>query len=503
MPLCLTKCYLESVDDPKQKIYLPHKRKVPIGPIHPPTNCPQADAHVFAEADLEEMKVNIENTGRGNTRCNRTQLKLIEKKTLKHGDRVSLQDGKQVYQVKFYPMKPLKLRNLKGEAKKFLPKEKSPEPCGVKKRLKGEWEHVKEELLVYTPPKMKSSCQIAGFGLIGTLVKVNDKPSKRSEWKLAFNNTSEKLKRLQQKGYKIVVFSNNVLTQRLHLNIFKRKISMLIRRIGVPIQVFMSLGDGMVRKPVTGMWYALGKRNDNKPPNTSKSFYVGDLAGRRSGWAKGKPCDASNEDRLFAVNVGVKFFTPEEYFLDTPIAPYRFPKYNPRENCSYDFKSLISKTQEMVVMVGPPDSGKSWFCKHHLVPAGYLHVTINYVVEMLRSRKVLKDFLKQGKNVVVDGMNPSCESRRVFVKIAKKCCVGIRCFEMKVSGPQLRHNQRFRVLSQLKDGLKEDEKILVFHTFYQKPEVKEGFSEVVQVPFAPNFADPEMNALYRMFLLPQ
>lgn len=44
-----------------------------------------------------------------------------------------------------------------------------------------------------------------------------------------------------------------------------------------------------------------------------ESFYCGDAAGRP---AKGKrKKDFSDTDRKFAINIGIKFYTPEMYFL--------------------------------------------------------------------------------------------------------------------------------------------------------------------------------------------
>lgn len=45
----------------------------------------------------------------------------------------------------------------------------------------------------------------------------------------------------------------------------------------------------------------------------AESMYVGDAAGRPAEGKKKK--DFSCSDRLFALNIGVKFLTPEEHFL--------------------------------------------------------------------------------------------------------------------------------------------------------------------------------------------
>lgn len=53
-------------------------------------------------------------------------------------------------------------------------------------------------------------------------------------------------------------------------------------------------------------------------------MYVGDAAGRAKNWAPGKPKDFSCTDRMFAANVGVKFQTPEEFFLNEKPAKFQW-----------------------------------------------------------------------------------------------------------------------------------------------------------------------------------
>lgn len=55
--------------------------------------------------------------------------------------------------------------------------------------------------------------------------------------------------------------------------------------------------------------------NKGIQPTKSQCIFVGDAAGRQAGWKVGAKKDFSCTDRCFAVNVGIAFKTPEEYFL--------------------------------------------------------------------------------------------------------------------------------------------------------------------------------------------
>ncbi|GMG21283.1 unnamed protein product [Ambrosiozyma monospora] len=67
--------------------------------------------------------------------------------------------------------------------------------------------------------------------------------------------------------------------------------------IGMFEQLKMDLGDGV----------GVGVGIDGVLIDMEKSFYVGDAAGRKS--------DFSDSDKKFAENVGLKFYTPEEFFV--------------------------------------------------------------------------------------------------------------------------------------------------------------------------------------------
>lgn len=93
---------------------------------------------------------------------------------------------------------------------------------------------------------------------------------------------------------------------------------------------------------MTGMWdLFIQTSNDNVPVDKEASFYVGDAAGRQDGWKhKATKKDHSCADRKFAQNIGIGFYTPEEYFLQEEKADFIWGGFNPKEHLKTPCKSL-------------------------------------------------------------------------------------------------------------------------------------------------------------------
>lgn len=97
------------------------------------------------------------------------------------------------------------------------------------------------------------------------------------------------------------------------------------------------------------------QKNSGVPIDIAKSFYCGDAAAREANWAPKKKKDFSSSDRLMALNLGLKFYTPEEHFLQHSPAPFKLPDFNPSvlpsdlPLCEPSDSKLISDTKEVSV----------------------------------------------------------------------------------------------------------------------------------------------------------
>ncbi|XP_058464337.1 uncharacterized protein F21D5.5 [Malaya genurostris] len=376
------------------------------------------------------------------------------------------------------------------------------------------WEDIdSKQLYIFTSKDMMASEKIAAYDMDGTLIKTksgNVFPKTIDDWQIAFPEVPGKLKSLSKNGFKIVIFTNQagISKGKLKIEDFRKKIEALQSKLNVPMQVFISTGKGKYRKPLMGMWDTLCQLyNDGINVDKAKSFYVGDAAGRP---AMKKPIkrkkDHSCVDRLMALNVGISFLTPEVHFQNGKDCDWMKPEFDPKAFVTRDLLSpagskLLSSDPEVIVMVGFPGSGKSFFAKVNLETKGYVLINRDTLGSWQKCVSLLESTLRSGKRVVVDNTNPDVESRKRFVDIARKMNVPCRCFVMTANYKQAKHNNVFRELTDRSHSSISDMVFNVYKSKFQEPSLGEGFKEIVKVNFIPKFNSDADEKLYKLYLL--
>ncbi|EFA82704.1 hypothetical protein PPL_04399 [Heterostelium album PN500] len=234
----------------------------------------------------------------------------------------------------------------------------------------------------------------------------------------------------------------------------------------------------------------------------ANSFYVGDAAGRPDGWKPGKKKDFAASDKGFAMASNIDFKTPEEFFLkEAPTTAINSKFVVPKATTSGpelqgDDQTVVSKTQELVIMVGWPASGKSTFTKKHFIAAGYAWANQDTLKVKAKVQKFAEEQLSQGKSVVIDNTNPTKAARKEYINIAKRHGVQVRCFHMQTDRETSYHNNyhRERTLDV------KHVPTMVYHMYnknFEAPELSEGFKEIKKVNFVLAL-DPKHESSYKI-----
>ncbi len=267
------------------------------------------------------------------------------------------------------------------------------------------------------------SCNIASFDLDNTIIKY-----KQNTMNLVYG-VKEKLEELYNNNYKIVIFTNQCGTKFNKIE-FNKQINKLAIDLEVPLQVYVCNSPGYCKKPSMGLWKLLELNNGNIPINFSKSFYVGDASGRIVTTDK-------SIDYKFAINIGIKYYIPDEYFDDCkirlikPVHPLSSIKSYDDENIDDEIVKMADLQKTMIILVGPPGSGKSTWCNQEKFKK---YTVISHDRYPIKSKFItlIKQGLLHGQNVIVDRRNEYTKDRKELIEIAKdySACVKIVWFDI-------------------------------------------------------------------------
>ena len=206
-------------------------------------------------------------------------------------------------------------------------------------------------LEVNQPDRSGPSRKYAIFDVDNTLiqpVRGPVVPLDRGDWSVRFSNTQHVIRDFHLKGYTIVFRTDQSKAFRVDL------VRDVAESFGVPILVLIAIAKDL-KKPDTSLFL-----QEIKNMNVNESFYVGDAAGRHGDW--------SSVDKEFANALGIRFYTPEEFFEKRLEEVPSVLEYKTTSSVPL-LKDQIS--EDVVIMIGIPGSGKSTVVQRDLNPNGY------------------------------------------------------------------------------------------------------------------------------------
>jgi bifunctional polynucleotide phosphatase/kinase len=191
----------------------------------------------------------------------------------------------------------------------------------------------------------------------------------------------------------------------------KTKATMIYKDLKIPFVFISGHSDIYYRKPQLGLWEVLIEYifKDIKYIDIPASVFIGD----------------SEADLYFARNTNIKFIHTDTYFLG--IQNKEFVKIESAEhpmtkwvsNDVYSIPQLSSSSKHLVIMVGSPASGKSYYSQE-LESKGFLRINKDTMKTDKVIEKTFNDGIKNGLNIVIDNTNPTKESRAKMISAAKK-----------------------------------------------------------------------------------
>lgn len=285
-------------------------------------------------------------------------------------------------------------------------------------------ELLNHESLYYSIDINNINSKIAGFDLDYTLIKPKSNrrfPKDENDWKFLFGkDTKEKLIEVS-KTHRIVIFTNQkgISKGKLTVDELQNKLNNFFKELNINADVLISTKNDFYRKPLTGMWDFYKKTRKNKI-SKKNSFYVGDAAGRiyseklsNSKFRK----DHSADDKYFAHNIKLNFFTPEEFFnININTDEYIVKEFDLENQSSGQIN--INTSRNMILFVGAPASGKTKLYKDKF--SDYEHINMDTLKTKAKCLKSTENAMKYQKNIVIDNTNANYESRKIYLDLAKK-----------------------------------------------------------------------------------
>eukprot|EP01029_Cantina_marsupialis_P032264 TRINITY_DN968_c0_g1_i1.p1 TRINITY_DN968_c0_g1~~TRINITY_DN968_c0_g1_i1.p1 ORF type:complete len:576 (+),score=177.92 TRINITY_DN968_c0_g1_i1:94-1728(+) len=379
---------------------------------------------------------------------------------------------------------------------------------------------VAANLFVYASPDLNHSEKIASFDLDWTVIRTQSGkvfPRGINDWVLFHDNVKAKMQSLVEDGYKIVIFTNQegIGKGRITEDAFRTKVKNIEKELEVPLLVLAATHKDFWRKPAPGMWYYLDYYlNGGIKIDMEESFYCGDAAGRPAGVDGRKKKDFSASDYLFARNLGLAFKTPEQCFWNR--SDWR-PSDVDRNNALIKFEPSTLKSvrkwdlmepkssQEVVITVGPPACGKSFIASR--VFRSYTRVNQDIAKTAAKCKKLCNEALARGESVIVDNTNRDAKTRSVYVQMAEKYGIPIRCIFLEADMGVVSHLNAFRSANPFGENRRvPDVALRSYFSKAEEPTVDEGFEEVCKTPFLiveGNSLEPKqayLNNLMRMNL---
>lgn len=388
-----------------------------------------------------------------------------------------------------------------------------------------EWKIHDSTLHIMCPTNIElnqlSTNKILAVDMDSTLIRTRSGrvfPIDHTDWQWWSNTVCHKLQHAHQNGYRIVVVSNqcgisNQSTGHIKQQELYQKVHDIVcssELCHIPFIVYLAGANDQYRKPSSHMYQHFIKHYNNNIIHCTTSLFIGDAAGRVHQWDGNHTTkkDFSVSDRKFARNCKLQFMTPDEYFNDQPAAPFTWGtdsepinhtvQTNDLTDNSFtnsnssvslptpDYHTLHSAEQEIIVFVGCPSSGKTTFAAQYFIPYNYAHISQQALKTKQKCIKQCETHIQSGSSVIIDNTNPDRHTRSLYVQLARKYKISIRCIYFTCAMSTAQNLSRVR--EQLDHGIHIGR--IAFRMYIKNleiPSIIDQFDDIITMNFIPQF----------------
>ncbi|SBT36921.1 bifunctional polynucleotide phosphatase/kinase, putative (PNKP) [Plasmodium ovale wallikeri] len=398
------------------------------------------------------------------------------------------------------------------------------------------------------------------------------KPAQNENDYMFYTDIIDFLKKKRSEDYKIIIFSNQkgVSTGKISLLNIVNRVDDIIQKIGIPLECYLALKNDKYRKPRTGMYKFAEENNkckieeiiyvgDNANRIYDDNFKKQFINHLKYIYKKNKvnvnineiekrlKRDYTDTDLKFALNINATFYTPEELFLNIKnnlSAEFSFIPMNLLKNedargtvhKKNDFLNLLQQcallpTQQMtqtshtkkegtavlesggesgtngqffIILIGAPGCGKTFLCDTY-----FPHFTkINIDSAKRKSINIVKEYIRSGKNVIIDGENAYTKNRIIYIYMAKQINKNLKvnAIFFNYSKDLVIHLNTFKLITDRSQRIHDIPTIAIqsFYKYVEKPTARENFDKIVILndeDFVPrNFENDEQKKMFFSYL---
>jgi bifunctional polynucleotide phosphatase/kinase len=221
-------------------------------------------------------------------------------------------------------------------------------------------------------------------------------PSNVDDWEWLYPSIPEKIKGYYEDGFMIVIFTNQSKAWK------HEQIQLVAKTLGIPVFIVVAT-EKCDYKPNPILFNIL---MGNNKISKEKSFFVGDALGRSG--------DFSDSDKIFAENIGIPCYCPEQVFhvkseiTEIPTIP-------------------LSDEKQIIIMMGYPGSGKTTIAKNICKNESFVYLEGDLYKTSTKMIKAALEHIAQNKSIIFDATNSSIKKRREYIELGKKYNYKIVC----------------------------------------------------------------------------